>query len=52
MLLKGTKLFFEKEKYQLKEKIDEQGIPYVYESRSFNQQEYIQMQNIASKLKF
>jgi coproporphyrinogen III oxidase-like Fe-S oxidoreductase len=51
MLLRGTDLFFEKEKWEFKEKIiGKYQIPLVVESNSFNQKDWYQMREIANDL--
>ncbi len=47
MLLVGTKLYFDKEKYNLKEK-EINNISYVVSSDSFSEKEYKEMKNIAN----
>jgi radical SAM superfamily enzyme YgiQ (UPF0313 family) len=43
MLLQGTPLFEEKEKYEFKEEKDEFGIPHVVSSNSFTHEEWLKM---------
>lgn len=51
MLLKGTELFAEKEKWNFREKItDDFNIPVVVSSNSFNESDWLLMQNIAGGL--
>jgi radical SAM superfamily enzyme YgiQ (UPF0313 family) len=51
MLLKGTPLFFEKEKWNLKEEIvGDYNIPVVTSSSSFNKDQWLTMQEIANDL--
>jgi radical SAM superfamily enzyme YgiQ (UPF0313 family) len=47
MLLPGTPLFGEKEKYRFEEEADEYGIPHVVSSSSFTRSDWLKMQNIA-----
>jgi radical SAM superfamily enzyme YgiQ (UPF0313 family) len=49
MLLKGTKLYKDKEKWGLKEKIFENNIPIVVESNSFSETEWKKMKQIAEQ---
>jgi len=52
MLLKGTQLYNEREKWNLKEKVlDNYQLPYVVSSNSFTKTEYDQMKTIADNLK-
>jgi radical SAM superfamily enzyme YgiQ (UPF0313 family) len=50
MLLPGTPLFNEKEKYAFKERNDEYGIPHVVSSDSFTEDEWLEMKKIADGL--
>jgi radical SAM superfamily enzyme YgiQ (UPF0313 family) len=49
MLLKGTKLYNEKEKWGLKERIFEDNIPIVVESNSFSEEEWNKMKQTAEQ---
>lgn len=49
MLLPGTPLFNEREKYSFKELHNEYGIPYVVSSSSFTYDDWLKMKNIASE---
>ncbi len=53
MLLKGTELYLEKEKYSMKEKvINEYDIPVVVKSNSFSEKDWFRMKEKAESLDF
>jgi len=49
MLLPGTPLFNEREKYSFKEQCNEYGIPFVVSSSSFTYDDWLKMKDIASE---
>nr|WP_230391681.1 MULTISPECIES: radical SAM protein [unclassified Oceanispirochaeta] len=50
MLLPGTRLYLEKEKWQFKEEVDEYGITYVIESNSMTTSDWMKMDLISKEL--